>query len=281
MYYFQPESLKDLLLIIDNENNYEIIAGGTDLIINLSGLKERSRAIIDITNIKEIKGIRKEKSGIVIGAATTISNVAQAMLPDCLIQGAHSIGSPQIRNVGTIGGNICNASPCGDTLAPLICLEADFILISSKGERSISAENFFLGPKQTILQPKEILKEIKISNAYLEGNSAFRMIGQRNGQAISQVNLAVWLKRDSQSAEIMDLRIAAGSVAPTPLRFAEAENALRGTNPDKAKIMQVAKLIKTSIKPIDDVRSTAEYRRDVISGMFEDLSRELLGLKGA
>jgi CO/xanthine dehydrogenase FAD-binding subunit len=281
MYYFQPESLKDLLLIIDNENNCEIIAGGTDLIINLAGLQERSRSLVDITNIKEIKGVRKEKSGIVIGAATTISNVARAFIPDCLIQGARSIGSPQIRNAGTIGGNICNASPCGDTLAPLICLNADFILTSSTGERTVSAENFFLGPKQTILRPKEFLKEIRIGNTYLEGKSAFRMIGQRNGQAISQVNLAVWLKRDDKSAVIRDIRIAAGSVAPTPLRFPEAEDELRGINPDKAKILQVAKLIKTSIKPINDVRSTAEYRHDVISGMFEELTRELLDLKGA
>ncbi len=277
MQYFLSATLNELLLVLDSESNSEIIAGGTDLVIIMEESGKRPEKLIDITNIKELIGIKEEKFGISIGAVTTIAKLAaNNSLPCCLRSGAASIGSPQIRNVGTIGGNICNASPSGDTLTPLICLNADLLLQSTKGERLISTEQFFLGPKKTVLKKNEVLSEIRIGNRYLSGSSGFRMIGQRNGQVISQVNLAVWLKRSAESGLIEEIRIAAGSVAPTPIRIIEAEEMLCGTNPGAKLIFQAARSVQACITPINDVRSTAEYRQDVIIGLFSDIMSQIL-----
>ncbi len=277
MQYFLPATLKELLLVLDSESKSEIIAGGTDLIIIMEGSGERPEKLIDITNIEELIGIKEEEYGISIGAATTIAKIAaNSSLPCCLRSGANSIGSPQIRNVGTVGGNICNASPCGDTLTPLICLNATLLLRSVNSQRLISVEQFFLGPKKTVLKKNEVLSEIRINKEYLSGASGFRMIGQRNGQVISQVNLAVWLQRSKESGLIEEIRIAAGSVAPTPVRIIEAEEMLCNTSPEPELIHRAALLVQASITPIDDVRSTAQYRQDVIIGLFGDIMTQLL-----
>jgi len=277
MRYLQPETIEDLLKDLDYESNNQIIAGGSDLVIIMEETGIKPEILIDITNIDELKGIRKEEYGISIGAATTIADISSNQeLPCCLATGAASIGSPQIRNVATIGGNLCNASPCGDTLAPLLCLSADFLLQANQKERWVSAENFFIGPKKTVLNKNEVLSQIRINKKYLEGYSGFGMIGQRNGQAISQVNLAVWLKRSDESGLIEEIRIAAGSVAPTPIRIPEAEEMLCGTNPDSELILRAGLLVQTGISPIDDVRSSAEYRQDVIIGLFYDIITQIL-----
>ena len=277
MRYFQPEMLKDLLLILDHEDNCMIIAGGTDLVIYLQDTVKKPDSLIDVTNVKDLIGIKKEKSGITIGSATTISNIAASnILPECLRNGAGSIGSPQIRNLATIGGNICNASPCGDTLAPLLSLKADFLLQSVNSERLVPADQFFIGPKKTVMQSNEILSEIRISSKYLDGISDFKMIGQRNGQVISQVNLAIWLKTVESTNIIKEIRISAGSVAPTPVRIIKAEKLLCNKVPTPELILEAGKLVQSGICPIDDVRSTAIYRQDVIAGLFQDIMTHLL-----
>lgn len=277
MQYFLPATLKELLKVLDSESKSVIIAGGTDLIIIMEESGKRPEKLIDITNIEELIGINEEEYGISIGAVTTIAKIAaNSSLPCCLRSGAASIGSPQIRNVGTVGGNICNASPCGDTLTPLLCLNADLLLQSVNSQRLVSVEQFFLGPKKTVLKKNEVLLEIRINKKYLSGSSGFRMIGQRNGQVISQVNLAVWLQKSKESGLIEEIRIAAGSVAPTPVRIIEAEEMLCNTNPEPELILRAALLVQAGITPIDDVRSTAEYRQDVIMGLFRDIMTQIL-----
>ncbi len=277
MQYFCPETLNDLLLLLDYEENSRIIAGGTDLVIALEQMPDEYSVLIDLTGIEAISGINMTETGLVIGAATRIADIASnSSIPDCLREGAAAIGSPQIRNMATIGGNICNASPCGDTLAPLICLNADFLLQSSKGSRIIPAEQFFLGPKKTVLGKKEILSEIRIGKKYLNGYSGFKMIGQRNGQVISQVNLAIWLYRKENSNEIEDIRIGAGSVAPTPVRIIEAEQLLCHTVPNGSILIEAGRLVQQGISPISDVRSTAIYRKDVITALFQDIIYRIL-----
>lgn len=277
MRYFQPETLKDLLMILDHEKDRKIIAGGTDLVIIMEATGLKPDSLIDITSVQSLSGINTDESGISIGSATNIATIASSdILPQCLVEGASSIGSPQIRNVATIGGNICNASPCGDTLAPLLCLNADFVVVSNQNKQTIAADKFFLAPKKTVLKENEVLSEIRISKHFAEGLSGFRMIGQRNGQAISQVNLAIWFKRNKVSGMIEEIRIAAGSVAPTPIRIIEAEKLLCDTIPGKDLLLKAAHLVQDSIKPIDDVRSSAEYRQDVIVGLFLDIMNQLL-----
>lgn len=273
----------------------KFIAGGTDLAVQIAEGALDPTLLIDISAAEELRRIGFSAEGLRIGAAVTIAELLEAAqaaaggrppksapIPRCLLQGAGSIGSPQIRYLGTIGGNVCNASPCGDTLAPLIVLAGSFTVRSVQGSRVVAAEEFFLGPKVTVLEPGEILESILIPPAHLQGRSAFRMIGKRNGQVISQVNVAVWLEREQSkaAAAIEDIRIAAGSVAPIPLRLGRTEQLLRGRVPDKSLLQAAAKAVQEEIQPISDVRTSQAYRRSVTASLFMDVMAEVLESKG-
>ena len=254
------------------------LAGGTDLVVQIAEGAVYPAMLIDISGIQALRGMKRTAEGLRIGAATTIAEILEAAggeagesgVPECLVQGARSIGSPQIRRLATIGGNVCNASPCGDTLAPIIVLAGTLSLRSGKGRREVPAEEFFLGPKATVLQPGEILEYILIPSSHLEGRCAFRMIGKRNAQVISQVNIAVWLKQAEPGAAIEDIRIAAGSVAPIPLRLRKAEELLRGSVPGEPLLQAAQRAAQEEIRPISDVRTSEEYRRSVTAALFRD-----------
>jgi len=281
----------------------KFLAGGTDLTVQIAEGALDPTLLIDISAAEELRRLERGAEGLRIGAALTIAELLEsaraavpgkpaesAPIPRCLLQGAASIGSPQIRHLGTIGGNVCNASPCGDTLAPLIVLAASFTLRSARGSRVVPAEEFFLGPKATVLEPGEILESILIPVSHLSGRSAFRMIGKRNGQVISQVNIAVWLKRGrseeaggasgNPASPIVDIRIAAGSVAPIPLRLKRAERLLRGKVPDPPLLQAAAGAVQEEIQPISDVRTSQAYRRSVIASLFMDVMGEVLEREG-
>jgi len=257
--------------------NVKLVAGGTDLAVQIADGALNPQALVDITGIPELGDIRVSGERLAVGGAVTIAKVAERDdLPACLVQGAGAIGSPQIRNLGTIGGNICNASPCGDTLAPLLALEARLLLRSPDGDRTIDAKNFFLGPKKTALMADELLVEILVDRGTLAGSSAFRMIGKRNGQVISQVNTAVWLRRSARGGTIEDIRVAFGSVAPTPIRLAKVEGLLRGTKGEEKKIREAQNLVVEEIAPISDVRASEEYRHTVARALFREALEEAL-----
>jgi CO/xanthine dehydrogenase FAD-binding subunit len=278
------------------------LAGGTDLAVQISEGIVDPALLIDISAVEELRRIEENGEGLRIGAAVTIAELLEALraaeagksaesaaIPRCLLQGAGSIGSPQIRHLGTIGGNVCNASPCGDTLAPLIVLAASFSLRSAHSSREVPAEEFFLGPKSTVMEPGELLESIFIPRTHLRGRSAFRMIGKRNGQVISQVNVAVWLRREQGKAHgtgeerplpVQDIRIAAGSVAPIPLRLRRAEQCLRGSVPEASALRAAARAVQEEIQPISDVRTSREYRRGVTAALFMDVMAEVLEGEG-
>ena len=176
--------------------------------------------------------------------------------------------------MATIGGNICNASPCGDTLTPLIVLDADFIVSGVDGDKLVKAGDFFLGPKKTILKEKELLTEIRIPVGKSTGLSGFRMIGKRNGQAISQVNTAVWV--DLRNGIIKEIRMAAGAVAPVPLRLVKTEQAVTGLNLDNDTVTILKHTAENEIKPISDVRATDDYRRMLVGAMLEEMLGEIM-----
>jgi len=257
--------------------NVKLVAGGTDLAVQIADGALHPQALVDITGIPELGDIRVSGERLAVGGAVTIAKVAERDdLPACLVQGAGAIGSPQIRNLGTIGGNVCNASPCGDTLAPLLALDARLLLRSPDGERTIDAKNFFLGPKKTVLMEDELLVEILVDRGTRIGSSAFRMIGKRNGQVISQVNTAVWLRRSGRGGTIEDIRVAFGSVAPTPIRLAKVEGLLRGTKGEEKKIREAQNLVVEEIAPISDVRASEEYRHTVARALFREALEEAL-----
>lgn len=275
MQYRAARTVNEAVMTLAAEGNAKPIAGGTDLAVVIADGLISPEVLLDISAIPALRAIRRSEQGLAIGAAVTIAEIAsQDDLPACLVQGARSIGSPQIRNLATIGGNICNASPCGDTLAPLVALGASFVLASAAGSRTVPAEEFFLGPKKTMLQRGELLVEILIGAQSLAGSSAFRMIGKRNGQAISQVNAAVWLT--AQEGQVREIRAAVGSVAPVPLRLRETEKLLRGSNRAGIEIRKVLESVDREIAPISDVRASVEYRRLVTGALFREALLEAL-----
>jgi CO/xanthine dehydrogenase FAD-binding subunit len=288
--YRIPESVQEAISLaasaLQSGRKAKFVAGGTDLVVQISESALQPEMLIDISSVQALGGIERDGSALRIGAATTLAEIAaNGALPRCLVQGAGSIGSPQVRHLGTIGGNICNASPCADTLAPIIVLGGRFALRSSRGARELAAEEFFLGPKVTVLEADEILEEILLPCSSLEGRSAFRMIGKRNGQAISQVNIAVWIAPRSAQAPstkvpIEEIRIAAGAVAPVPLRLTEAEAVLRGRVPSRELREEAKQAVRRQIRPISDVRTTEEYRRSVSASLFADALEEALAVGG-
>jgi CO/xanthine dehydrogenase FAD-binding subunit len=281
MEYFVPRLLGEALRCARDEaaggRRARFVAGGTDLAVQLAEGACAADILVDLSALPELQGIRIDEEGLRIGAAVTIEELAaRTDLPACLVEGARAIGSPQIRSLGTIGGNVCNASPCGDTLAPVIVLGGRFGLVSPEGRREVPAEAFFTGPKATVLREGEILSEVLFGAQVLRGASAFRMIGQRNGQAISQVNVAVWLECDPRSGAIRSLRAAAGSVAPTPIRLARAEALLLGRVAGEELERAAAEAAAEEIRPISDVRASAGYRRAVTAALLREALAEAL-----
>jgi len=273
MEYCVAHTLEDALALLRSKSKPKLIAGGTDLSVVLADNLITPETLVDIAAIPSLSGVRVSAQGISIGAATRVAEIAASrVLPACLSQGARSIGSPQIRNLATIGGNICNASPCGDTLAPLVALDALFVLTSASGTREVRAEDFFLGPKKTVIRADELLVEIRIDERHGEGSSAFRMIGKRNGQAISQVNVAVWLV--VEKGVIRETRAAIGSVAPIPLRLRKTEEMLRGRSIEAIDMGKVLAALDAEIAPISDVRANVEYRRLVSGALFRECLEE-------
>ena len=254
------------------------VAGGTDLAVQLAGGAAQPYALVDVSGIPELLRLERETGGgrLRIGAAVCLEILARHEdLPSCLAQGARAIGSPQIRALGTLGGNLCNASPCGDTLAPVIALGGRLVLASVEGRREMPAEEFFTGPKATVLRPAELLVEVLFDSEALAGGSAFRMIGQREGQAISQVNVAVWVR--VESGRVAEIRAAAGSVAPTLVRLAAAEKLARGKAWSAGLGREAGQAAAAEVRPIDDVRAPAAYRRLLTAALLREALAEACG----
>jgi len=274
MDYLFPSTIEDAVEARAEAPNGQFIAGGTDLMVIMADQAVPPDSLIDISRIPELRGIKETEEGIEIGPATTLAELAtDSRLPLVLVQGLASVGSLQIRNLATVGGNICNASPCGDTLTPLIVLGAVLVLVSPSGRREVAAEEFFTGPKKTILKRGELLAGIKIPRESLSGGSSFRKIGQRNGQIISQVNVAVWVQARADR-KVGEIRAAAGSVGPVPIRLVKAAATIKGSGMTSEIIADATRLAAAKISPISDVRATDDYRRSVITPLLTEALKE-------
>ena len=258
------------------------LAGGTDLYVQLTGeLGPPPARLLDLWGIDELRGIRLDGGDLVLGALTTYTEIRRSPLVrehvPALAEAAATIGAAQIQNRGTIGGNAVNASPAGDTLPVLLATDAVLVAGGSRGERSIPAGAFWPAYRTTALAPDELLVAIRIPLAAREVR--FRKVGTRRAQAISKVVVAVaWRGRAAgASGSWSDVRVALGSVAPTPIRAAGAEAVLEGAAPTPEIADRAAEALAAELRPIDDVRSTAEYRRIVAARVLHRLVREAGG----
>jgi len=257
------------------------IAGGTDLMVALAGeLGEPPASLVDLWSIDALRGIHIDGERLVLGALTTYADIRRSQtcrehLP-ALVEAAATIGAAQIQGRGTIGGNAANASPAGDTLPLLLATDASLVLGSVRGEREVAAADFWTGYRQTALAADELI--VRVAFPLRSGREVrFRKVGTRRAQSISKVVMAVaW--RDGATARVWrDVRIALGSVAATPIRARRTEAVLEGMPPSPEHADRAAETLAAELQPIDDVRSTAAYRRVVAARLLHRIVRDAGG----
>ncbi|AET66147.1 aerobic-type carbon monoxide dehydrogenase, middle subunit CoxM/CutM-like protein [Desulfosporosinus orientis DSM 765] len=261
--YYRPKCLDEAFKLMAENPGYSLLAGGTDLMVKLKESLIKPTAVIDLDELEELKGINLEAGEIVLGASTTHTRLNQSELINqyapALAKAAGIVGSPQIRNKGTVGGNMVNASPAADTVPALIALGAEVTLSSKEAVKTIPLDELFLGPGRTVLKPGELITTISFQVSNHQGCS-FQKLGKRKALAISVINASASLEIDPETRVIKKARIALGSVAATAIRGMAGEKILIGNHYSPELIKEAAEAVAEAIKPIDDVRSTAVYR---------------------
>jgi carbon-monoxide dehydrogenase medium subunit len=279
--YLAPATLDEALsLLAQYKSKARVIAGGTDLVPKLKRREVKApEYVIDLKGIPGLDKIRQDIGGLTIGALVTIGVVESSPLIQqkfaILAQAAQSMASPQVRNRGTIAGNICNAVPSADSAPALLTLGARLKLISRKGERTINIEDFFTGPNRTALTDEEILLEIKIPDMPPKSKGVYLKLSPRRAMDLAIVGVAVVVVPEDGICK--DIRIALGAVAPTPLRTMKAETVLKGQKFNDNLIEKAAKTAAAEASPIDDHRASAEYRRDMIEVLVKRAIKQAIG----
>lgn len=262
--YFRPTELREALeLLARYDGRAWPIAGGTDLMVDKEPEVE---ALVDVTHLG-LGQILSEGAGVRMGAAASMADVGRSGVLEAgpwriLAEAAREVGTPQIRNVATIGGNLCRPSPCADMAPPLLALDAELAVSSTEGERRLPAAEFFRGVRLDALKPGELLTEIRLPALPERTGSAFLKKGRVRVGDLSVVSVAVRLSLDADGT-CRGVRIALGAVAPVPVRAPRAEAVLEGKKPEDTNIERAAEEAASEIRPIDDVRASAQYRRDL------------------
>ena len=268
----RPTSVAEAVALLEQYNGRAtVLAGGTDLLVNMKMERAQAEQVIAISRVKSLKAVAASDDGLTIGALATFYDVQQANVIrqryQALNEAAHSVSGTQIKMMGTIGGNLCNASPAADSAPALLLYDAQVELTGAAGSRRVALADFFTGPGQTVRQANELLTGIILVPPQPAEGSAFLKLG-RVGADIAKVSAAVRLVRDGQ--RVAEGRIALGSVAPTPVRARQAEARLAGQPFDLALAEAAAQLAAQEIAPISDVRSTAAYRARVAYVLVRD-----------
>jgi len=282
--YLAPTTLDEALsLLSEYRGRAKVIAGGTDLVPKLKRREIRApEYVIDLKGIPGLDEIKFDASGLTLGAMVTIEMVeSSAKIQQrlgILAQAAQSMASPQVRNRGTIAGNICNAVPSADSAPPLLTLGARLKIVSGKGQRTVNIEDFFTGPSQTALDEDEILAEIQLSSIPPNGKGVYLKLTPRRAMDLAIVGVAVVVI--PQDGICRDIRIALGAVAPTPIRAKKAEAILKGQKLDDKLIEKAAQTAAGQSNPIDDHRASAEYRRDMVEVLAKRAIKQAIGSQG-
>ncbi|MDV3278163.1 MAG: xanthine dehydrogenase family protein subunit M [Nitrososphaerales archaeon] len=278
-----PRTLEEALQRI-NQTRRRVIAGGTDVVIQMKEGVLAERKLLNIYQLDELRYIRQDGESLRIGALTSLTDIAESRevrrFAPPLAQAAGTIGSIQVTNKGTIGGNLGNASPSGDCIPPLYALEGRVVVASLTGRREVPVRDFFRGYKQLNLRQNELITEINFKKMGDEEDGLFLKHTLRLGEACSVVSVCMWLRRGGRRAEFVDARIALGAVAPTVVRADRSEEILKHGILDERRIEDASQAVTGSISPITDVRGSAEYRREMAvnltyRGLHEILARSI------
>ncbi len=271
-----PDTVEAAVGHLDDEPTATVLAGGTDLMVEVNeGHRRPDRSVVVVNRIPELRSWRRETSSVTIGAAVIyreIERSALAGLVPALAEASRTVGSPQIRNAGTLGGNLGTCSPAGDGLPVLVALDATIELASSTGRRSMPVAEFMVGPKRTALAPGELI--VSVTLPLVDGWQGYAKVGVRNAMVIAVASACVVLDRGRQRASI-----ALGSVGPTVLRCPQAEELLSSAIDwttfavDDTALDEIAEMVSSESRPITDHRSSAEYRRHGVGVLVRRLAR--------
>lgn len=275
--YYKPHSLDEVWKLKEKIPEARFIAGGTDLLVQIKNGEIRPPALISLRSVPDLSILDINK-GARIGALTTINELIQhqyllAKFP-LLGESAKRLGSVQIRNMATVGGNLCNCSPCADMALPLLVLEAKVRLQSAQGARTVPLAEFFTGPGQSCLSSGEIMTDILLNPLSKMVKTAFLKKG-RVKMDLAIASLAVVLEMDGNRC--LKARLAAGSVAPMPLRLSKVEKLLEGATISKGLVIEAQKLAQESVFPITDIRATKEYRLQIVGVFLKRTLENILG----
>ncbi len=270
--YLAPKTLNEALSLLEKykDRSVRILAGGTDLLVKMKTIDLKTDYLINIKNIPELNFI-DTADGLKIGAAVLLSHIerigkVKERYP-ALYEGIKSMAAIAVRNMGTIVGNVCNASPAADTVPSLIAYGAEVKLVSKRRERTVLVEDFVTGVGKTVIEADELITQVNIPEMSKNSGSAFSKKGRVKAD-IAKINLTVYLEREGSICK--DCKIVLGSVAVKAIRAKEAEDLLKGQTVSTSLIDKIAKKASEEIKPIDDIRSSVEYRTDIARVMVAD-----------
>lgn len=277
--YILPRSLKEALDFLgDHGSQTSIIAGGTDLMIAARNGDVASRYVVDVSRLEEMRTIAVTEGTLSIGAAVTYTEIVNspqiAQWAPILAQAAGYVGSVQIRNVGTLGGNVANASPAADSVPPLLVHQARVQIRSSSSERSEPLEEVIIGPYRTTLKPGEVITRFILEPLGDEYHWNFQRIARRRALSVARMNAAVIGRLDS-SGVVEELRLSVGSITPEPSRMTGAEDHLKGKVPDPLLIQEAAEKVSLEMVRRSGVRASTEYKRPAVEGLVVKALTEL------
>lgn len=265
---------KEELFALMAEGGYHLLAGGTDLFVKIEKDIISPERVIDLTNVIDGPKLEDEEDKVRISATSTHGELASSALINrefpLLAESAGAVGAVQLRNMATVGGNICNASPSADTLIALYALDARLELESRDGSRTIPIEDFIKGPGEIDLNRGEFLKSITVPKLTGNYRHFFKKVGRRNALDISVCSMGFALKE--VEGQIEDIRLAYGAVAPTVVRPSSVERYLTGKSPSGEAIQEAKELLEEEISPISDIRGSAEYRKQVTLRTLEQIA---------
>ena len=281
MIYYRPRKLNEALQYLRDLKDCRIVAGATDFIPGVrSGkmLLPPGFPLVDISALGELSYIREKGGEIRIGALAPLADIEASDLiqkkAPLLAEAIGQIASPQIRNRGTIAGNLCNASPASDSATALLACNAAVQLQSLSGQRQVPLPQFFLGPGRSVLRQDEMVTEVRVP--VQKGIGCFVKLGRREAFTLSIISVAAMIA--TQNGKFEDVRIALGAVAPTPMRASGAEGFLIGQNAEEGAIHKAAAMVADEVRPISDARASAAYRKDMARVLTERAIRSCLGL---